>query len=289
MITVKQFLYRGCIFHKDMYFRNTLPQFQSPENTSDIVKQNSKQQILVSNFLDKMGSNEGDAQEQEQKGNALMQLLRKNAKNSNIQYPQALLSKFNWLQKVQELRFYKIQKDYNFSESKQKQQSNQFLTQTVLRHRIILQISKKIAEEFVVISVIRDLLLDSWAIRIYCPKNCRNFTAQITKQDFIQSDPQFLITVMGEKLIFWYENQNMVSAAFQREFPASTEDSALAARPVSFCLGGGRLACWRSCSACACVCLRVRGIPVLFGSFPCSSRANSGPSRASSLSRSGPI
>jgi hypothetical protein len=64
--------------------------------------------------------------------------------------------------------------------------------------------------DYIIISVLRDMLLSEWCIQIYIPRTCRTLCTQLREQQLEDTlKPDFLNRNITIKHIFYFENPNM--------------------------------------------------------------------------------
>lgn len=63
-----------------------------------------------------------------------------------------------------------------------------FLEEYIHESRVIAQFIKKSQThhgEYMVITVTKNMVLDHWSLKVYCPKTCRNFITYIQNRDLL--------------------------------------------------------------------------------------------------------
>lgn len=66
-----------------------------------------------------------------------------------------------------------------------------------------------INNNYVVVTIKKDLLLQQFEINMYIPKSTRNISTIMNRQSLMQINPDFLEKVISDKLEFFFENKNM--------------------------------------------------------------------------------
>ncbi|KAL4449172.1 hypothetical protein ABPG74_015554 [Tetrahymena malaccensis] len=95
---------------------------------------------------------------------------------------------------------------YNFDQGIDKEISKPFLEEIIHQKRIIYQSAKKFNNQYTIVTVMRDLVFDSFSISIYIPKMSRTIQAKVTLTKLVDCSWNFFSQVFKDKFFFFFDN-----------------------------------------------------------------------------------
>ncbi|EAR97439.2 hypothetical protein TTHERM_00340200 (macronuclear) [Tetrahymena thermophila SB210] len=95
---------------------------------------------------------------------------------------------------------------YNFDQGIDKEISKPFLEEIIHQKRIIYQSAKKFNNQYSIVTVMRDLVFDSFCIQIYIPKMSRTIQAKVTLTKLVDCSWNFFSQVFKDKFFFFFDN-----------------------------------------------------------------------------------
>lgn len=99
-----------------------------------------------------------------------------------------------WRHHVNELRCSRngLSQKMSFEQRYAEKSSQHFLIEDVLRYRVIYTTATVMDNEYVIVTVRRDMLLQNWMMRYYFPRNSRTLQCHIDLGDLFQASSRFL-------------------------------------------------------------------------------------------------
>ncbi|EDK31774.2 hypothetical protein TTHERM_00051949 (macronuclear) [Tetrahymena thermophila SB210] len=132
--------------------------------------------------------------------------------NSSVQGDEEM---FQWNNHLNQLRIFRNSMiKLNFDQKVAEKQTQNFLNEDIVRYRFIFSISKVFQNEYILVSVFRDLLQQNWLIKFYFPRNCRYLQCHLDSSDLFQSSSKFLKKTISNQIL-WLSHENEYQDIFQ--------------------------------------------------------------------------
>ncbi|KAL4471455.1 hypothetical protein ABPG74_008348 [Tetrahymena malaccensis] len=132
--------------------------------------------------------------------------------NSSIQGDEEM---FQWNNHLNQLRVFRNSMiKLNFDQKVAEKQTQNFLNEDIIRYRFIFSTSKIFQNEYILVSVFRDLLQQNWLIKFYFPRNCRYLQCHLDSSDLFQSSSKFLKKTISNQIL-WLSHENEYQDIFQ--------------------------------------------------------------------------
>ncbi|KAL4511676.1 hypothetical protein ABPG72_012521 [Tetrahymena utriculariae] len=181
-------------------------------NTPSTTKRLFKTQVYEGKKLSGIYSRNNQRLKSLQNDQNLEEQSSEAAFNSSIQGDEEM---FQWNNHLNQLRIFRNSMiKLNFDQKVAEKQTQNFLNEDIIRYRFIYSTSKVFQNEYILVSVFRDLLQQNWLIKFYFPRNCRYLQCHLDSSDLFQSSSKFLKKTISNQIL-WLSHENEYQNIFQ--------------------------------------------------------------------------